>query len=115
MTPERQRHDQREVIAEMSRKTFGMTCVVDGEDRLLGIFTDGDLRRLLEKRDGVKGLAAGDVMKKDPTTIAGDRLAAEAAQVLEQKSLGGRLVVLTAEGKLAGAVTFHDLLAAKVI
>ena len=57
----------------------------------------------------------GDVMTRNPITIAPERLAAEAAQVLEQKSLGGRLVVLTADRKLAGVVTFHDLLAAKVV
>ncbi|MBC8022903.1 MAG: KpsF/GutQ family sugar-phosphate isomerase [Burkholderiales bacterium] len=102
-------------LDEMSRKGIGMTCVVDANDRLLGIFTDGDLRRTLEKRDSVKGLTVGDVMKRDPITIGPERLAAEAAQVLEQKSLGGRLVVLSGEGKLVGAITFHDLLAAKVV
>ena len=102
-------------LDEMSRKGIGMTCIVDADDRLLGIFTDGDLRRTLEKRDGVKGLKIGDVMIRNPTTIRADRLAAEAAQVLEQKSLGGRLVVLSDDGRLAGAVTFHDLLAAKVV
>jgi arabinose-5-phosphate isomerase len=102
-------------LDEMSRKGIGMTCVVDADDRLLGIFTDGDLRRTLEKHDSVKGLTVGDVMITNPITIGADRLAAEAAQVLEQKSLGGRLVVVTGEGRLAGAVTFHDLLAAKVV
>jgi arabinose-5-phosphate isomerase len=102
-------------LDEMSRKGIGMTCVVDADDRLLGIFTDGDLRRTLEKHDSVKGLTVGDVMITNPITIGADRLAAEAAQILEQKSLGGRLVVVTGEGRLAGAVTFHDLLAAKVV
>ena len=102
-------------LDEMSRKGIGMTCVVDAGDRLLGIFTDGDLRRTLEKHDSVKGLKVGDVMIRNPTTIRADRLAAEAAQVLEQKSLGGRLVVLSDDGTLAGTVTFHDLLAAKVV
>jgi arabinose-5-phosphate isomerase len=101
------------VLDEISAKGIGMTCVVDADDNLLGIFTDGDLRRTLEKRDSLKGLKAGDVMHRDPTTIAPDRLAAEAAQVLE-KGLGGRLPVV-AQGKLVGAITFHDLLAAKVV
>jgi len=101
------------VLDEMSAKGIGMTCIVDANDRLLGIFTDGDLRRALEKRDSLKGLKARDVMHRNPTTIAPDRLAAEAAQILE-KGLGGRLPVV-AEGKLVGAITFHDLLAAKVV
>jgi arabinose-5-phosphate isomerase len=101
-------------LDEMSRKGIGMTCIVDSDDRLLGIFTDGDLRRTLEKRDGVKGLTVGDVMTRNFTSIAPDRLAAEAAQVLEQKSLGGRIPVVSG-GKLVGAITFHDLLAAKVV
>ena len=104
-----------DAIIEMSAKGIGMTAVVDAEDRLLGIFTDGDLRRALAKSDSLKGVRVGDVMTRNPITIAPERLAAEAAQVLEQKSLGGRLVVLTADRKLAGVVTFHDLLAAKVV
>jgi arabinose-5-phosphate isomerase len=101
-------------LDEMSRKGIGMTCVVDADEKLLGIFTDGDLRRTLEKRDGVKGLTVGDVMIRSFTSIAPDRLAAEAARILEQKSIGGRIPVV-ADGKLVGAITFHDLLAAKVV
>ncbi|HET7547111.1 MAG TPA: KpsF/GutQ family sugar-phosphate isomerase [Usitatibacter sp.] len=103
------------VLDEISRKGIGMTAVVDGEGRLLGIFTDGDLRRYLERRDTIKGVRVGEVMTRDPVTIAPDRLAAEAAQILEQKSLGGRLVVLAPDGKVVGALTFHDLLAAGVV
>jgi len=103
------------VLDEMSRKGIGMTAVVDEGDRLVGIFTDGDLRRYLERNDGIKGVRVGDVMTRNPVTIQPDRLAAEAAQVLEQKSLGGRVVVLAADGRLAGVVTFHDLLAAGVV
>ena len=102
-------------LDEMSKKGIGMTAVVDADDKLLGIFTDGDLRRYLEKHDGIKGVKVADVMKRNPTTIAPEKLAAEAAQVLEQKSLGGRLVVLSPEGRLVGALTFHDLLAAGVV
>ena len=100
-------------LEEMSKKGIGMTCVVDDEGALLGIFTDGDLRRLLEKRDHVKGLTVGEVMHRDPTSIAPDRLAAEAAKLLE-RGLGGRLVVIEG-GRLVGAVTFHDLLVAGVV
>ena len=101
-------------LEEMSRKGIGMTCVVDERGMLLGIFTDGDLRRLLEKRDNVKGVTVGEVMHRNPTSIGADKLAAEAAKLLE-RGLGGRLVVLDAEGRLVGAVTFHDLLAAGVV
>jgi arabinose-5-phosphate isomerase len=103
------------VLEEISKKGIGMTCVVDGDDRILGIFTDGDLRRLLEHHDSIRGIKVGDVMKKGPTTIAPDRLAAEAAQIFENRSLGGRLVVADASGRLLGALTFHDLLAAGVV
>jgi arabinose-5-phosphate isomerase len=102
-------------LDEMSKKGIGMTAVVDTDDKLQGIFTDGDLRRYLEKHDNIKGVRVGDVMTRNPTTIAPEKLAAEAAQVLEQKSLGGRLVVLSPDGKLVGALTFHDLLAAGVV
>jgi arabinose-5-phosphate isomerase len=88
--------------------------VVDGAGKLLGIFTDGDLRRLLEKRDNVKGLTVGEVMHRNPTSIPPDKLATEAAKLLE-RGLGGRLTVLDESGRLVGAVTFHDLLAAGVV
>ena len=101
-------------LEEMSRKGIGMTCVVDAGGKLLGIFTDGDLRRLLEKRDNVKGITVGEVMHRNPTVIAPQKLAAEAAKVLE-RGLGGKLVVLDESGRLVGAVTFSDLLAAGVV
>ena len=102
-------------LDEISKKGIGMTCVVDADDRLLGIFTDGDLRRLLEHRDTIKGMKVGEVMKRNPTVIGPEKLAAEAAQVFENRSLGGRLVVCNPDGRLVGAVTFHDLLAAGVV
>ena len=102
-------------LEEMSKKGIGMTCVVDRDNRLLGIFTDGDLRRTLEKRDNIRNVTVGEVMTTGPRSIAPERLAAEAAQMLEQKGLGGRLVVLSPEGRLVGALTFHDLLAAGVV
>jgi arabinose-5-phosphate isomerase len=103
------------VLEEISRKGIGMTCVVDAAGRLEGIFTDGDLRRLLAERDSIKGVVVGDVMHRDPTAIGPDKLAAEAAQMFEKKSLGGRLVVLDEARRLVGALTFHDLLAARVV
>jgi len=104
-----------EAIVEMTAKGIGMTAIVDRDGKLLGIFTDGDLRRTLAEHDSIKKIPVGEVMTRNPITIAPERLAAEAAQILEQKGIGGRLVVASADGRLVGVVTFHDLLAAKVI
>ena len=104
-----------QAIVEMTGKGIGMTCVVDPSGHLLGIFTDGDLRRTLEKHDVIRNLRVDEVMTRNPRSIAPDRLAAEAAQILEKQSLGGRLVVLDPDGRLLGALTFHDLLAAGVV
>jgi len=102
-------------ILEMSAKGVGMTCVVDERDRLLGIFTDGDLRRTLEKHDVIRNLQVAEVMTANPRTIAPEKLAAEAAQVMETYKIGGRVVVTSPEGALLGVVTYHDLLAAGVV
>ena len=104
-----------EVILEMSRKGIGMTCIVDAGDGLLGIYTDGDLRRTLEKHDVIKGLPVSEVMTRQPKTIAPEKLAAEAAAMMQAGRVGGRIVVTTPEGKLLGVVTFNDLLAAGVV
>ncbi len=104
-----------EAIVEMSRKGIGMTAVVDEADTLLGIFTDGDLRRTLEKHDVIRGLTVGEVMTRHPQTIAPEKLAAEAAQVMQTHRIGGRIVVTSPEGRLLGVVTFNDLLAAGVV
>jgi arabinose-5-phosphate isomerase len=92
-----------------------MTAVVDAQDRLLGIFTDGDLRRTLQKHDMIRDVRVGDVMTRNPTAIAPEKLAAEAAQVMQTHRIGGRLVVTSPEGVLRGVVTFNDLLAAGVV
>ncbi len=104
-----------EVILEMSSKGIGMTCIVDPDDNLLGIYTDGDLRRTLQKHDVIKGLPVGDVMTRSPKTIAPEKLAAEAAAMMQTGKVGGRIVVTTPAGKLLGVVTFNDLLAAGVV
>ena len=104
-----------EAIVEMSRKGIGMTCIVDANDQLLGIYTDGDLRRTLERHDSIRALKVADVMTRSPATIAPGKLAAEAARILEARDLGGKLVVASPEGRLLGALTFHDLLAAGVV
>ena len=104
-----------EAILEMSRKGIGMTTIVDDRDQLMGIFTDGDLRRTLEKHDFIKSLRVADVMTRNPRVIAPEKLAAEAVQLMEAYKIGGRIVVTAPDGKLLGVVTYHDLLAAGVV
>ena len=104
-----------EAILTMSSKGIGMTVVIDATDKVLGIFTDGDLRRTLEKHDSIRALKVGDVMTKGPKTIAPERLAAEAAQFMQAGRIGGRIVVTAPDNTLVGVVTFNDLLAAGVV
>jgi len=104
-----------EAILEMSRKGIGMTVVVDSQDKVLGIFTDGDLRRTLEKHDAIRNVRLADVMTRNPRTIAPEKLAAEAAQIMQTNRIGGRIVVTMPDGALLGVVTFNDLLAAGVV
>jgi arabinose-5-phosphate isomerase len=104
-----------EAILEMSRKGIGMTAVVDADDRLLGLFTDGDLRRTWEKHDNLKTLGVAEVMTRNPRTIAPDRLATEAALLMQTYHISGRLLVTSPNGKLIGALTFDDLLKAGVV
>jgi arabinose-5-phosphate isomerase len=97
-----------DVIYEMSRKKLGVTTVVDGE-KLVGVISDGDLRRLLEKRGkDVLDLAAGECMTKAPRTISGQEFAATALAMMEEKKITS-LVVVDSEGKLEGIVHLHDL------
>jgi arabinose-5-phosphate isomerase len=97
-----------DVIYEMSRKKLGVTAVVEGE-RLVGIVSDGDLRRLLEKRgkDGMD-LTAGEAMTRDPKTIASGEFAATALALMEEKKITS-LMVVDGRGKLEGIVHLHDL------
>jgi arabinose-5-phosphate isomerase len=104
-----------EAIVEMSSKGIGMTTVVDSDDTLLGIFTDGDLRRTLQKHDMIRNVRVSEVMTANPRTIAPEKLAAEAAQLMQSYKIGGRIVVTGPGNKLLGVVTFNDLLAAGVV
>jgi arabinose-5-phosphate isomerase len=104
-----------EAIVEMSSKGIGMTTVVDANDTLLGIFTDGDLRRTLQKHDVIRNVRVSEVMTANPRTIAPEKLAAEAAQLMQTYKIGGRIVVTGPGNKLLGVVTFNDLLAAGVV
>jgi arabinose-5-phosphate isomerase len=97
-----------DVIYEMSRKKLGLTTVVEG-DKLVGVISDGDLRRLLEKRGkDVMDLVAGECMTKDPRTIAATEFAATALAVMEEKKITS-LVVVDGKGNLEGIVHLHDL------
>jgi len=97
-----------DVIYEMSRKKLGLTAVVDG-DKLIGVISDGDLRRLLEKRGKeVLDLAASDCMTKNPKTIAAREFAATALALMEEKKITS-LAVIDDTGRLQGIVHLHDL------
>jgi arabinose-5-phosphate isomerase len=97
-----------DVIYEMSRKKLGVTAVVDGE-RLVGVISDGDLRRLLEKRGkDVMDLTAGEAMTRSPKTIGADQFAASAIAIMEQKKITS-LMVVDGENRLLGIVHLHDL------
>ncbi len=100
-----------DVIHEMSSKRLGMTCIVDADGRLAGVFTDGDLRRLMMTRppNAVFALAAGEVMTSShPLTISRDMLAVEALRIMETHKITS-VVVVDDAGKVEGVVHLHDL------
>jgi len=103
-----------QLMREMSAKGLGATAIVDEAGRVLGIFTDGDLRRLIEKGADLRHVKAREVMHPGPKTIRNDALAAEAAQLMEQHRITSVLVV-DHDGLLVGAVNSNDLMRAKVI
>ena len=97
-----------DVIYEMSRKGLGMTCVADGAGVLLGIITDGDVRRKMLAFDNVLSRSARDVMTADPIAIPRTTMAAEALNILEQRKITA-LVVVDAERHVEGVIHLHDL------
>jgi len=103
-----------EAILEISKKGVGMTAIVDAEQRVLGIYTDGDLRRTLAKKLDFNTTPIRSVMSVNPRRIGPDSLAAEAVQIMEQFNINQMLVV-DGQNKLVGALNMHDLLHAKVI
>src|SRR3954466_13145118 len=100
------------LMREMSAKGLGASAIAGEDGRPLGIFTDGDLRRLIEKGVDLRPMRARDVMHTGPRTIRSDALAAEAAQLMEQFRITSVLVV-DLEGRLVGAVNTNDLMRAK--
>lgn len=106
-----------EVMLQMTKMGVGMTSVVDDAGRVLGIFTDGDLRRLLEKLDSaahLHDLKARDIMTANPKTITGEALAVQAAQLMEKCAIS-QVLVVDHESRLTGVLNTHDLMRAKVI
>lgn len=103
-----------EAIVEMTRKRLGMTAVCAPDQTVIGIITDGDLRRLLTRGDDVRNLQVSDVMTSQPATITSDALAAQAAHIMQERSIG-QLLAVDSTGKLQGALNFQDLLAAKIL
>ncbi len=104
-----------QALVEMTRKGLGMTAVTDADGRLLGVFTDGDLRRMLDDADmDLRDTAVLEVMTRRPKTISPDRLAVEAAKLMEDHAIHALLVVAD-DGMLVGALNIHDLLRARVV
>ena len=97
-----------DVIHEMSSKRLGMTCVVDDDGALAGVFTDGDLRRLMSRAADVLALTAGEAMTPRPITIGRELLAVEALKIMETHKITS-VVVVDAGGAVEGVVHLHDL------
>jgi arabinose-5-phosphate isomerase len=101
-------------LEEMSAKGMGMTVAVDGNNRPVGIFTDGDLRRLIERHGDIRGLTIDQGMTRSPRSVPPEALAVVAAQHMDELRLN-QMLVLDDEGALIGALHMHDLMAAKVV
>ena len=103
-------------IMEMSKKGLGMTAVVDANGVLAGVFSDGDLRRALETHDSIKSTKVADIMTRTPKTIGAQRLAVEAAELIQRHKIGSSgLLVVDEQMKLIGAVHVLDLMRAGVL
>lgn len=101
-------------VQEMSRGRMGVTAVVDAAGLVVGIFTDGDLRRTLSTRADFLNTRIAEVMTRGPRTIQSDRLAAEAVEIMERHKVN-QILVVDADQRLIGALNMHDLFRAKVI
>jgi arabinose-5-phosphate isomerase len=105
----------RDAVLQMtSKKLVGMTAVVDADDRVIGIFTDGDLRRLLERGGDINGTRICDAMTRPGARVGAETLAAEALRIMETKKINALLVVDGSQ-RLAGALNMHDLLRARIL
>jgi len=104
----------RDALIEMTNKGLGMTAIVDSAGQVTGIFTDGDLRRTLDRRLDLHSITIGEVMTPDCVTITGEMLAAEAVTLMEDRRINA-LLVTDAAGRLTGALNMHTLLRAGVV
>lgn len=104
----------RDALLEMSRKGLGMTAITNAQGRLAGIFTDGDLRRILDNQVDVHTTSIADVMTRSCTTANADMLAAEALKLMQDRKING-LIITDQEGRPCGAMNMHDLLQAGVL
>jgi arabinose-5-phosphate isomerase len=104
----------RDAVLEMTAKKLGMTAVVDDGGRIQGVFTDGDLRRLLERAEDIRTTSIGSAMTRQCATIRGDCLAAEALGIMHRKRINALLVVDN-QNRLVGALNMHDLLKAGIV
>ncbi len=104
----------RDALLEMTQKGLGMTAIVDSQGHPLGVFTDGDLRRVLDGGVDIRHAAISEVMTRGGRSIDPDRLAAEAVSLMEQYKITA-LMAIGADGKLAGVIHMHDLLRAGVV
>ena len=104
----------RDALMEITAKGLGMTAIVDADDRIVGVFTDGDLRRTLDLDIDLQNSAVSQVMTRGGISIGSDKLAAEALKLMEDNKISGLLVVDNAN-RLIGALNMHDLLRAGVV
>jgi arabinose-5-phosphate isomerase len=102
------------MLREMTGKGLGFTAVADADGRVLGIFTDGDLRRLIERGADLRSLRAADVMHPGPKLVSAEALAVDAADLMELHRITSVLVI-DRKGLLMGALNSNDLMRAKVI
>ena len=103
-----------DAIVEMTKKRFGMTTVIDADGHLVGVITDGDLRRLHLRTQSIGGVRAADVASRTPKTIGADELAAKALEVMEAWAITS-LVVPDGDGRPVGVIHMHDILRAKIV
>jgi len=104
----------KDALLEISKKGLGMTTVVDNEHTLLGLFTDGDLRRILDKKVDIHQTKIHDVMTHNPTTASPKTLAVEGVNLMQEKRISA-LIIVNSDNKLIGALNMHDLLKAGVM
>ena len=104
----------KQAVAEMSRGQIGMTAILDGDGAVKGVFTDGDLRRAVEKDIDVGACSIDDIMTAKPKTVRREMLAAEAVHIMERHKVN-QLLVVDEHGALVGALNMHDLFRAKVL